>query len=241
MEKTALASTLARRTELAAAWAQDYLYAGAWQLRSMLPAASAKRLRTGGVSRPQPVVLIPGIWEPWKFMFPLAEVLRQAGHSVHVIPQLGYNRGSVPQMAEVVSDYLQQMQLEDAVLVAHSKGGLIGKYLMAASLQGYRVNKMIAISTPFSGSRYARYAPIRSLLSLSPNDLGLLKLSANLSVNAKIISIYSSFDPHIPGGCDLAGATNIKLPTLGHFRLLSDVRLHHAVLKHLAPPASLER
>ena len=110
-----------------------------------------------------------------------------------------------------------------------------------ASLQGYRVNKMIAISTPFSGSRYARYAPIRSLRSLSPNDLGLLKLSANLSVNAKIISIYSSFDPHIPGGCDLAGATNIKLPTLGHFRLLSDVRLHHAALKHLAPPASLER
>lgn len=86
-----------------------------------------------------------------------------------------------------------------------------------------------------------RATPHPFLALAIPNDLGLLKLSANLSVNAKIISIYSSFDPHIPGGCDLAGATNIKLPTLGHFRLLSDVRLHHAVLKHLAPPASLER
>ncbi|MEG2577839.1 MAG: alpha/beta hydrolase, partial [Glutamicibacter sp.] len=171
----------------------------------------------------------------------LANALHQAGHPVHVIPQLGFNRGTVPEMSQVVSRYLDRAQLDDAVLVAHSKGGLIGKYLMSASPQGYRINRMIAIGTPFSGSRYARYAPVRSLRSLSPNDQGLLKLSANLSVNSRIISIYSSFDPHIPGGCDLAGATNIKLPTLGHFRLLADERLHAAVLKHLVPglpPAS---
>lgn len=241
METSTLSSRLSRWAVLSRAWLQDYLYAGAWQLRSLLPGTEAGRLRSGSHPAAEPVVLIPGIWESWKFLLPLADALHQAGHPVHVIPQLGFNRGTVPEMSQVVSSYLDRAQLDDAVLVAHSKGGLIGKYLMSASPQGYRINRMIAIGTPFSGSRYARYAPVRSLRSLSPNDQGLLKLSANLSVNSRIISIYSSFDPHIPGGCDLAGATNIKLPTLGHFRLLADVRLHAAVLKHLAPglpPAS---
>ncbi|MDV2975864.1 UNVERIFIED_CONTAM: alpha/beta hydrolase [Actinomycetes bacterium ARC8] len=233
METSTLAGRLFRWAVLSCAWLQDYLYAGVWQLRSLLPGTPADQLRTVSDPAAEPVVLIPGIWESWKFMLPVAKALHQAGHPVHVIPQLGFNHGTVPEMSEAVSRYLATEQLYGAVLVAHSKGGLIGKYLMAASLQGYRINRMIAIGTPFSGSRYARYAPIRSLRALSPNDQGLLKLSANLSVNSRIISIYSSFDPHIPGGCDLAGATNIKLPTLGHFRLLSDARLHAAVLKHL--------
>jgi pimeloyl-ACP methyl ester carboxylesterase len=227
-----------QRGAQAYAWLLDYLYAGAWQLRALLPTSLAKQLRTDTGAHTEHIVLIPGIWESWRFMLPLARYLHQAGHSVHVVPALGYNRGTVPQMSDVVAEYLAEANLHEVVLIAHSKGGLIGKHLMAASTQGYRVNRMIAISTPFSGSGYARYAPIRSLRALSPNDTGVLKLAANLSVNARIISIFSSFDPHIPGGCELAGATNIKLETMGHFRLLNDQRLLQAVREHLSPANS---
>lgn len=227
-----------QRGTQAYAWLLDYLYAGAWQLRALFPTPLAKQLRTGTGAHMEHIVLIPGIWESWKFMLPLARYLHQAGHSVHVVPALGYNRGTVPQMSNVVAEYLAEANLHEVVLIAHSKGGLIGKHLMAASTQGYRVNRMIAISTPFSGSGYARYAPIRSLRALSPNDTGVLKLAANLSVNARIISIFSRFDPHIPGGCELAGATNIKLETMGHFRLLNDQRLLQAVREHLSPANS---
>lgn len=226
-------TSMLQRGEQAYAWLQDYLYAGAWQLRALLPSKLAKQLRTRTDARTEHIVLIPGIWESWQFMLPLARYLHQGGHSVHVIPALGYNRGTVPQMSEVVAKYLAEADLHEVVLIAHSKGGLIGKHLMAASTQGYRVNRMIAISTPFSGSGYARYSPIRSLRALSPNDTGVLKLAANLSVNARIISIFSRFDPHIPGGCELAGATNIKLDTMGHFRLLNDQRLKKVVREHL--------
>ncbi|WP_404290982.1 esterase/lipase family protein [Glutamicibacter arilaitensis] len=224
--------------EQAFAWLLDYLYAGAWQLRALLPSKLAQHLRTSTDAQAEHIVLIPGIWESWQFMTPLARYLHQAGYRVHVVPTLGYNRGTVPAMSEIVARYLADADLQEVVLVAHSKGGLIGKYLMAASTQGYRVNKMIAISTPFSGSGYARYAPIRSLRALSPNDVGVLKLAANLSVNARIISIFSRFDPHIPGGSELAGATNIKLETMGHFSLLNDQRLKQAVREHLGPTGS---
>ncbi|GAA2947503.1 hypothetical protein GCM10010525_09040 [Glutamicibacter bergerei] len=226
--------SMLQRGEQAFAWLLDYLYAGAWQLRALLPSKLAKQLPTSSDAQVEQIVLVPGIWESWQFMLPLARDLHQAGHRVHVVPALGYNRGTVPAMSEVVAQYLAKADLQEVVLVAHSKGGLIGKHLMAASTQGYRVNRMIAISTPFSGSSYARYAPIRSLRALSPNDTGVLKLAANLSVNARIISIFSRFDPHIPGGSELAGATNIKLETMGHFRLLNDQRLKQAVCEHLS-------
>lgn len=225
--------SMLQRGEQAFAWLLDYLYAGAWQLRALLPSKLAKQLPTSSDAQVEQIVLVPGIWESWQFMLPLARDLHQAGHRVHGSGpglQPRYGTGDV----EVVAQYLAKADLQEVVLVAHSKGGLIGKHLMAASTQGYRVNRMIAISTPFSGSSYARYAPIRSLRALSPNDTGVLKLAANLSVNARIISIFSRFDPHIPGGSELAGATNIKLETMGHFRLLNDQRLKQAVCEHLS-------
>lgn len=124
--------------------------------------------------------------------------------------------------------------------MAHSKGGLIGKHAMSASPHPERIAKMVAISTPFSGSVYARFAPIRSLRAFSPRNAGLLQLAANLAVNSRITSIYSSFDPHIPGGSQLQGAQNIKLETMGHFRLLNDPRLLEAVREQVAAPVPEE-
>lgn len=211
------------------AWLADYMYAGHWQGRAIFRPASGRDLLNGSDPHAAPVVLIPGIWETWQFLLPVAEHLHRAGHPVHTISGIGYNRGTVADMSDLVSLYLAETDLHGVILLAHSKGGLIGKHVMSASAEASRVDRMIAISTPFSGSVYARYAPIRSLRAFSPRDKDLLALATNLSVNARIFSIYSSFDPHIPGGSHLPGATNIELATMGHFHLLNDPRLLHAV------------
>ena len=44
-------------------------------------------------------------------------------------------------------------------------------------------------------------------------------------MNARIVSAYGSFDPHIPGGSALPGARNVILETMGHFRVLGDARV----------------
>ncbi len=44
-------------------------------------------------------------------------------------------------------------------------------------------------------------------------------------MNSRITSIYSAWDPHIPGGSQLAGARNIELRSTGHFRVVADPAL----------------
>lgn len=71
---------------------------------------------------------------------------------------------------------------------------------------------------------------MRTLRAFSPDDPSIVGLTRHLEVNARIVSIYAEFDPHIPDGSKLAGAKNVRLDTGGHFRILA----HPRVLAELA-------
>ncbi|MGW9403338.1 esterase/lipase family protein [Arthrobacter sp. NPDC055585] len=219
---------------LAAAWAADYAYVARWQIQGFLrredPAAYLEPARGNG--RREPVVLIPGVYEDWQLLRPLAAALGRRGHPVHTIKTLGYNRGRIDEMARRVEHYLAAAGLEDAVIVAHSKGGLIGKRVMLGP-QGHRIRRMVAVNTPFSGSPYARFFLIPSIRAFSPRNALLRSLQASLDANARITSVYAAFDPHIPGGSRLDGARNIQLEAMGHFRPLGDPELHRLVVREL--------
>jgi hypothetical protein len=80
---------------------------------------------------------------------------------------------------------------------------------------------MLAISTPFAGSIYARYLLLPSLRAFSPSDPTTLRLAADHRVNGRIASVWAAFDPHIPGGSELPGAAlNRRIDDGGHFRIL---------------------
>lgn len=199
-------------------WTLDYTYAVWWQLRSALPGVRPERFRDGDR---RPVVLIPGVYEPWRFMLPLITRLHGAGHPVHVMPTLRHNTGNVPDSAGVVASHLEQHDLHDAVIVAHSKGGLIGKAVMLDPRAADRVTSMVTVATPFSGSRYARLMWVPSLRAFSPHAATTLALGRERGVNARIRSIFGMFDPHIPEGSSLPDADNVCVPIGGHFRILA--------------------
>ena len=46
------------------------------------------------------------------------------------------------------------------------------------------------------------------------------------SVNGRIVSVFGHFDPHIPDGSALDGATNVLVPASGHFRVLGSRQTH---------------
>ncbi|MGL1316129.1 esterase/lipase family protein, partial [Vibrio parahaemolyticus] len=75
---------------------------------------------TTGTKRP--LVLLPGIYETWRFLQPLADALYARGHPVHVVAGLGSNRRPIAESARQVADLLVGRDLSDVVLVAHSKG-----------------------------------------------------------------------------------------------------------------------
>ena len=226
-------STLA---QIAGWWVRDYAYAAGRQLRSAVSRVSADEFLSG---TGRPVVVIPGIYEDWRFMLPLIRELHAAGHPVHVVTLLQRNRLAVPKAAALIADYLHRRDLRDTMIVAHSKGGLIGKYTMMTLDQTRRITRMVAVCSPFLGSRYASYMLLPSLRALSPRNAVTLQLSREQSVNERITSVYGLFDPHIPEGSVLPGARNVQLDTGGHFRILADEDTIRTVLEEAAAPAAV--
>lgn len=182
-----------------------------------------------------PVLLLPGVYETWEFLRPLADALYDRGHPIHTLPELGYNRRLIADSAELGNLYLRGRDLRGVVLLGHSKGGIIGKRMMVTDDSPPRIDRMIAICSPFAGSSLARFAPNPALRAFHPHNALLRELAEQRETNARIVSIYSRLDPLIPGGSRLDGATNIEVPTVGHFRPLSSVRVLDEVLRATDP------
>jgi triacylglycerol lipase len=216
------------------AWIADYAYVGYWQIHGVLFRKDFDAYAIANKKAPLnkiPIVLIPGIYENWQFMKPIADFLHAQGHPIHIVDSLGYNTGEVVRMANIVHDFTEAKNISSYLLVAHSKGGLIGKYLLANTNTSGKIIGMIALNTPFSGSSYAYILPFKSTRVFIPNSPVLAQLKANTIVNERIVSIYGQFDPHVPKGSYLEGARNIQLNTRGHFRIMNNELVHAALLE----------
>ncbi|MER7521861.1 alpha/beta hydrolase [Microbacterium oxydans] len=207
-------------------WIADYAYAGYWQVRAAFDRTDPSSFVSGDAAH---IVVLPGVYETWRFLQPLVVAMHERGHPVHIVDALHRNERPVAEMAAVVATFLEERGLEDVILVAHSKGGLAGKTVMTGPA-GTRVRSMLAIAAPFGGSRYARLMLSRTLRAFSPRDPSIVDLAQQVTVNERIVSVYAAFDPHIPEGSELAGAKNVRLDTGGHFRILA----HPRVLAELA-------
>ncbi|MDB5162734.1 MAG: alpha/beta hydrolase [Candidatus Saccharibacteria bacterium] len=212
-------------------WLLDYLYVAYWQIHDFFIHENAAQYLTPASKLTEtPIILIPGIYENWQFMKPVAEVLYKAGHPIYIIDDLNFNTGDIEKMSELVDAFLNKSHITDCIIVAHSKGGLIGKYILANLNTHRKVKGMVALNTPFSGSLYAYLMPLKSTSIFKPNSPILGQLAANTEINKTIVSIYGLFDPHIPKGSFLQGAQNLRLSTRGHFRIMNNSSVHNAVL-----------
>lgn len=200
-------------------WIRDYAYAVAWQVRAFVSRRAPDDYLDG---TERPIVVLPGIWETWAFLRPIIDPLHRRGHPMHVLTSLGWNGRPVARTAEDVAAYLAEHDLHDVVIVAHSKGGLIGKTMMVSTDRDGRLARMVTVNSPFSGTRWSLYLPNRTLKAFSPRDADLLRLADQLEANSRITSMASGFDAHVTEGSVLPGATNVTFPVDGHFRPLGN-------------------
>lgn len=115
------------------------------------------------------------------------------------------------------------------VVVAHSRGGLVAKLALPAVAD--RIDGVVALATPFAGSRYATWFPARSVRRLSPRDPQIRALAADAGQHGRIVALRPRVDPHVPPTGPLAGAVEVELDLEGHFRLLGDPAVHEAVVR----------
>ena len=214
------ASALARGR----AWGSDY-----WWVSRALAGGLVRRDVPDAYAAGEraPVVLIPGVLEEWTMMRSIADALSEAGHPVHTLPELRRNTATVKEAAALVATYLGATGLTDALIVAHSKGGLIAKCLLLGE-EGHRVRRVVTVATPFSGSVLARLVPHPVVRAFVPEDDTIVELAGRDEVNRLITSICPAFDPHIPSGSRLEGATNVPVAAMGHFRVLADPEVSDA-------------
>lgn len=212
------------------AYLRDYRYAYGARLRHLRDGWDVEHFSSGTGA---PVLLIPGVYETWQFLRPIAERLHDAGHPIHVLPALGYNAHPIVDSARMGQEYLRAADLRGVIVVAHSKGGLIGKHMMVVDdlAEGEsRIDRMVAVSTPFNGSSLARLAPARALREFHPRFRTIRFLRAEGHVNARITSIYGRRDQYIPRGSMLEGAAeNLMIPFVGHFAILAEPAVIEAV------------
>ena len=240
------------------AWLSDYTYmfrgAGAGLIYHRPPKHYLDYTIDGKV----PVILIPGILGKWSFMKSLGDKISKHGHPVYIVPELGYNVFSIPSSARIIRTSIKHIfpkqghivpklgkgsvaiqkviddnKLKGVVFVAHSKGGLIGKYFLSHYDSEHKVLGMVAIATPFSGSAMAKLLPFDPIKELDNDSKLIHDLEKHQEINSKIISIRPEYDNHVwaEKGSFLEGAENIEVAVQGHHKVIFDTNVQKIVLE----------
>lgn len=216
-------------------WLVDYVHAargGLLMVRHKNPPAHYLGHIVPGRS---PVIFLPGVFNRWGFLKPLLDPISLMGHPVYVIPQLGYNLKSIPESAHIVRTLIEERNLDDVVLLGHSKGGLIGRHLISYHDKDNRVRKLIAIAAPFAGSKIVRALFSKALRELDPESEIIREMHAASHANAKIVSIYTEADNHVwpRESAVLEGAKNIKVPARGHHEIALNPAVRDIIVREL--------
>ena len=220
-----------------AGWlARDYAYAVVHQLGIFGARREPAHWRTGDPDKPE-IVLLPGVYEHWSFLRHLGDALNAAGHRVIVVHGMRTNRRPIIETSARVERALARVRAPEAgrVVVGHSKGGLIGKHLLLdGRAEALGIRGLVAVCTPFGGARLARLFRDPSIRALLPTDETIVMLGNAASVNSRVVSVFGTYDPHVPDGSVLDGATNVRVPVAGHFRILGAHQTALAVLDGIA-------
>lgn len=166
-------------------------------------------------------VVLPGVWERWEVLETWARGLSALGWNVRMVPSLDLQIGTLTELADRLSQFLEEEELSDVLVVAHSKGGLVTKQAMAGT-QGWRIGRLIACGTPFDGAPIANLTvPQLKMRSLVPWDPEIQILSDNHEPNLRIVAIQAQWDQNVPPDPALPGATVVTVTVEGHNALLT--------------------
>lgn len=205
-------------------WVIDYFYLLLGKIFMFVYKDPPKEYLDYVIKGKNPVILIPGNSNKWGFLKKLADTISGLGHPVYIPHKLELNLFDIPTSSKIVRNIIDENKLEKVILIGHSKGGLVGKYLLVHENKDNKVIRLIAIAAPFSGTNIVNHLPYKSFKELSPKSEIIKALDSNSKVNSKIVSIMPEFDNHVwsEKGSFLERALNIKVPIKGHHKIVFD-------------------
>lgn len=165
-------------------------------------------------------VLLPGVWERWEVLSKWGRALAANGFDVRFVPELDLQLGSLESLGQALSAFLEAGGLEDVLVVAHSKGGLVAKKTMIGP-QGWRIRRLISCGTPHQGAPLAALSPkALKMRDLRPQEKQIRKLASSTDVNTRIVAIQAKWDQNVPWMDSLPGGKVVTANVRGHHRIL---------------------
>jgi triacylglycerol lipase len=215
-------------------WIIDYWYLFIGKLLMTVHRKPPKRYLNRTIKGKSPVIIIQGKSNKWGFLKKISDAVSKLGHPVYIVKDLGSNRLDIRTSAKIVKNVIEKNNLKNVILLGHSKGGIVGKYILINEDADNRVNHLIAIAAPFSGSKIVyRFPRNKSLKEFAPKSKILQEISSNKKFDSKIISIMPEFDNHIwaDKGSFLDGAINVKVATKGHHKIVFDKKTIRKIIE----------
>ncbi|MFN8673409.1 MAG: EF-hand domain-containing protein [Candidatus Sericytochromatia bacterium] len=176
-----------------------------------------------------PVVLVQGYAEPsWYFMYGIYRNLKKNGweniYPVNLFP----NIADIKEQAKIVGAKIEQAKKEQGVskveYVAHSMGGLIGRYYIQELNGANNINHYVSVATPHYGTYVAWAGPGDGAKQMRPNSDFLTKLNSyNGSNNISYTSIWTKTDEIVVPAESALLRTSKLMPDVkyvGHFFIM---------------------
>lgn len=216
-------------------WTEDYLHLVHKQSWAFIYRKPPSHYLGHIIKGKKPIIIIPGVYEKWHFLKYISDPLSLEGHPIYVLEHIGYNLMSIDHTAKLIRELIEEKDLKNVIIISHSKGGLIGKYILGFYNQDHRVEKLITVATPFKGSHIVKFIPNMTTRELAPESDIIKTLSEKEEVNHKIVSIFGVFDNHVwpESSCSLEGAKNIQVDVYGHHKILFDKRVKEIIISEV--------
>ena len=181
----------------------------------------------------RPLILVHGYGCSRGVWWFLRRQFETAGHvvaTVSLAPPYTSIGKLVPQLAQRIEEVCAATGAEQVVLVAHSMGGLVCRSYLARHGSG-RVERLITIASPHSGSELARIGIGQNAREMEPGSRWLQDLASS-AIAVRAIAIRTPHDNYVMPHDNqrLHGALDVELDGIGHLALLFSRRTAREVL-----------
>ncbi|MGB9356461.1 MAG: alpha/beta fold hydrolase [Azonexus sp.] len=171
----------------------------------------------------RPLVLVHGYGcsrGVWWFLRRQFEVAGHVVATVSLAPPYTNIGKLVPQLAQRIEEVCAATGAEQVVLVAHSMGGLVCRSYLARHGSD-RVERLITLASPHSGSELARIGIGQNAREMEPGSRWLKDLESSVTP-VRAISIRTPHDNYVmpQDNQRLPGALDVALDGIGHLALL---------------------
>ena len=198
-----------------------------------------------------PVVLVHGIVDNRSAFRVIRRALHRRGYGRVTTVNYSPLTTDVAAAAERLGRHLEricdQTGYDRVNVIGHSLGGIIARYYVQRRGGDRRVNTLVTLGSPHSGTTLARLLPLPVARQLRPGSQVIRELAAPTRARCRVVSVHSDRD-EVVVPCSSArlehpdlDVTNVAVHGVGHLALLVDTVAVNACVDALTPPKAPAR